>query len=456
MVFSSVEFLFLFLPLALIAVFCVPRRGKNLVLLFVSLVFYAFGGLFHLPLMLGVIALDFLCARLISRTKGRKKLLLIFCVTANILILFFFKYFDTLLASIGLSRLGLALPIGISFYIFQALSYVIDVYRGDAAVEKSLIIFAAYVTLFPQLIAGPIVKYRDISAELAAPARPDATAIARGIRTFICGLAKKVLIANTASAMWDTVRLLSPDDRTVILSRLGLIFYSLFIYFDFSGYSDMAIGLGRILGFSFPENFNYPYISRSLTEFWRRWHITLSSWFREYLYIPLGGNRRGRARTYLNLFTVWLATGLWHGATANFAIWGLYYFILLVAEKAFLGKLIERLPRFIANGYALFFISLGWLIFAFDSPADGLVYLRSLVSPPLFALGDLYELLRNLPFLAIAFIGCTPWPKRIYHRLSSKKKLGAALALALPVAGAMLCTVYLVSSTYNPFLYFRF
>ncbi|MBE6599751.1 MAG: MBOAT family protein [Ruminococcaceae bacterium] len=452
MVFSSVEFLFLFLPVALFFTLCVPLRAKNLAILFASIVFYAFGGLFHLPLMLGVILFDYFFAILIARAKKCRKVLLAFAVAANILTLFFFKYFDTLLAFLGMSRLGLALPIGISFYIFQALSYVIDVWRGDLPPEKNPVTFFAYVTLFPQLIAGPIVKYQDVSRELAAPARPSADAIASGIRRFVCGLAKKVLIANTASAMWDTISALSPDDRTVILARLGLIFYSLFIYFDFSGYSDMAIGLGKILGFDFPENFNYPYISHSLTEFWRRWHITLSSWFREYLYIPLGGNRRGRARTYFNLFCVWLFTGLWHGATVNFAIWGLYYFVLLVAEKTFLSKFLEKLPRFVSHGYALFFISLGWLIFAFDEPASGLAYLKTMFSFNTFALGDLYEILRHLPFLCVAFFAATPLPKKLFYRFSRKKLLASALS----VGAFALSVVYLVSSSYNPFLYFRF
>ncbi len=456
MVFSSVEFIFLFLPLAVGAVWLAPKRLKNLAIFFVSLIFYAWGGLLHLPLLLLVTALDFALALLIFRARRAKKLCLALAVGSNILILFFFKYFDTAIGLFGLSPLGIILPIGISFYIFQALSYVVDVFRGEVEPTRDPVTFGAYLTLFPQLIAGPIVKYREISDTLAHPTRPPAWLVASGIRTFFSGLAKKVFFANTASAMWDRISGLAEADRTVMLSWLGLIFYSLFIYFDFSGYSDMAIGLGKLFGFRFPENFEYPYISKSPTEFWRRWHITLSSFFREYLYIPLGGNRRGRARTYFNLFCVWILTGIWHGATPNFAIWGLYWFVLLVFDKAFLSRWLARAPRAFSHALTLLFIGFGWLIFAFDDGSAGLSYLRSLFSPEFFSFSDIYELVRHIPFLFLAFFACTPYPKRLFYGYFHRYENFAPLSAALCILTFFFCVIYLVSSNYNPFLYFRF
>ena len=462
MVFSSLEFLFLYLPISLFAVLISPAKIRNLTIFAVSLVFYSWGGAEHLPVMLVTVAADWLLALFIERASGKraKKILLFFAVFFNLGLLFYFKYAETLLKIIfGDSPIKTVLPIGISFYTFQALSYVFDVYYGNTSAQRDPVTFGAYVTLFPQLIAGPIVKYREVERQLLSARRPTAAFAASGVRAFICGLAKKVLLANTAGAMWYTVSSFAEADRTAALAWLGLIFYSLHIYFDFSGYSDMAVGLGRIMGFEFPENFNYPYISESLTDFWRRWHITLSSWFREYVYIPLGGNRKGRVRMYINLFAVWLFTGLWHGATPNFALWGLYWFILLVLEKSVFSGIQKKLPRVLKHGFTLLFIAIGWLIFAFDDGERGLSYLRSLLclsGAEAVNRADLYEIVRNASFLAISFFACTPLPKKLFFKVIGKTKWEGAVSFALSVIGFFLCIVYLVNSSYNPFLYFRF
>ncbi len=468
MVFSSFEFLFLFLPIALFFIYIAPSLFRNAVIFAVSLIFYAWGGIEYLPLILTVIASDYLFGIFIGRAAsiGAKKAWLTLAVVLNLLILGFFKYADFLVESLSaipalrwLDPPGLTLPIGISFYIFQALSYVIDVYKNEVAAQKDPLTFGAYVTLFPQLIAGPIVKYREIDEQLKARRRPSLFVAASGARTFVCGLAKKVLIANAAGELWQTIAALAPEDRTVLLSWLGILFYTLHIYFDFSGYSDMAIGLGKLLGFKFPENFNYPYVAKSIGDFWRRWHISLSSWFREYVYIPLGGNRRGRSRTYLNLLCVWFLTGLWHGASWNFVIWGLYYFILLSAEKAFFGRYLQRLPSAVCRFYSLFFVSVGWLIFAFDDAYSGLEYLRNMLGiggAGIASFADLYEMVRNALFLAAAAFACTPLPKKLFYKFYEKSRAADVFSLALCLCGFLVCVIYLVDSSYNPFLYFRF
>ena len=471
MLFSSLEFLFLFLPLTLICYFLVPFKAKNAVLLLFSLIFYGWGERIYIWLMVATILIDYAAGLLVAHARRREhpraaKRWLIVAVTVNLLLLGFFKYADFLLDNLrlipGLSHLptlGLSLPIGISFYTFQALSYVIDVYRGEVTAQKSAIRFGTYVTLFPQLIAGPIVRYRDVAAELEERTH-SLTAVASGARTFLCGLAKKVLLANTAGAMWEAFRAIPDAERTVVGAWLGIIFFTLQIYFDFSGYSDMAIGLGRILGFRFAENFYYPYVSRSITDFWRRWHISLSTWFREYVYIPLGGNRCSRGRMVCNLLATWLLTGLWHGASWNYLLWGLYFFLLLMAEKLFLGKWLERLPHVLQHIYALFFIVIGWLIFVFEDSAAGLSYLTTMLG----AEGggwinrvDVYELLRHAVFLVICILACLPAPKRLFYRLLERRPhLIGALANAACLCVLILCVAYLVNSSYNPFLYFRF
>ncbi len=466
MVFSSLEFLFLFLPITFILYFAVPFKIRNVVLLAVSLIFYGWGEPLNVFLMIGTIIIDYIAGYLVERfssDRRRQRAVLIGAIVINLAILGFFKYFDFFISNLrlipGLSflkPLGLSLPIGISFYTFQALSYVIDVYRGDARAQHNIASFGAYVTLYPQLIAGPIVRYRDVDDQLRE--REHSTVLfASGVRTFTAGLCKKVLLANPCGAMFDYFSAL--DDRTAAGAWLGIIFYTFQIYFDFSGYSDMAIGLGKMIGFKFLENFNYPYISKSITEFWRRWHISLSTWFREYLYIPLGGNRRGSLATYRNLLVVWLATGFWHGASWNYLLWGLYYFILLVAEKAFLGKILEKLPGIVRHIYSLFFIVIGWLLFVSEDMSAGFVYLSNMFGAGVsgfYSEGFLYELLRNLPFIALLILASTPVPKRIFWKCYEKHPVFRTATTVVCVILILVSIAYLVDSTYNPFLYFRF
>jgi alginate O-acetyltransferase complex protein AlgI len=477
MVFSSLEFLLAFLPITLILYFIVPLRWRNAVLLAVSLVFYGWGEPVYVFLMCATIAIDYAAGFVVDRYKKRgdmrsAKAAMIVSIALNLAVLAFFKYWDFIAEALrvvpflsGLPTLGLGLPIGISFYTFQSLSYVIDVYRGDGAVQKNLAAFGAYVTLFPQLIAGPIVRYRDVDDQLRS--REHSTALfASGIRTFTAGLAKKVLIANQAGALWSAYAAVPTDSRTVLGAWFGIICYTMQIYFDFSGYSDMAIGLGKMFGFRFLENFNYPYIARSVTDFWRRWHISLSSWFREYVYIPLGGSRNDRRwKTYRNLLVVWFLTGLWHGANWNFILWGLYYFVILAAEKAFMLKALERAPRFVGHIYSLVIILFGWLIFVFDgsgaglSFSDGVAYLGNMFGAGVTGFADatsVYDALRNLPFLAVAALACTPLPKRAFYALWEKRGRFRPVSAVLCILLFLVCIAYLVASKFNPFLYYRF
>ena len=456
MLFSSLEFLYLFLPIAVAFYFLAPRRARNLVLLIESLVFYAWGEIGLLWVMLLVIILNFSGGLLIVRLKA-KRLILGIVVGLNVAILGFFKYTDFLLENIGLSPLGIALPLGISFYIFQAMSYVCDVYRGIEP-QRNLVSFAAYVTMFPQLVAGPIVRYSDV-AEALRDRSVRLSDIAEGIRIFSVGLAKKVLLANSAGKIRELFLSSGDGHITVVGEWAALLMFAFQIYYDFGGYSDMAVGLGRIFGFSFPQNFNYPYISRSITEFWRRWHITLSSWFKEYVYITLGGNRKGGARRYFNLFVVWALTGLWHGAEWCFTLWGIYFFLILVAEKSFLLEWLNRLPKVAGHIYSLFFIMIGWFIFTCEEPLQFLRFGR------LFGFGAdrfidraaIYELSRFLPLIIIMAVGCTPLCKRIFERAGRKLPyIVNSLRAILPPAAILLSTAALAGESYNPFLYFRF
>lgn len=467
MLFSSLEFLYLFLPLTAILYFLSPNGAKNYVLLAASLIFYGIAQPKYLPLLLAVALADYGFGSLIYRemakaNQRRANAILTVAVLLNVLVLFAFKYLDAFLRLLGFSPLGIELPPGISFYIFQALSYVCDVRRRTSEVQKNPFLFVTYVSLFPQLVAGPIVRYSDIDASIKSR-RHSFDKCAEGIRIFAVGLAKKLLLANGAGECYERmVRYSTVGNGTVLGAWLGIIFFAFQIYFDFSAYSDMARGLGKIFGFEFPENFNYPYISRSITEFWRRWHITLSSWFREYVYIPLGGNRRGKARTYLNLLVVWLLTGIWHGAGFNFLMWGLYFFALLVIEKAFLLRLLKRLPPFFGRTYALFFILVGWLIFESGqsmSYAESLTYFGQMLGVGCSFISEdaLLELTRNLPYLCVMAVGATPIPKRIFQALEKKKVTPCRiLANSAAMLSIVICTCYLADSGYNPFLYFRF
>lgn len=466
MVFSSLEFIFVFLASVLAVYYLVPPKARNIVLLLFSLVFYGWGEPVYVFLMIATITVDYICGYIIGRDLDSKpkraKVSLIVSIVINLALLGVFKYYDffagTLNSLLGrgvFPTLGLTLPIGISFYTFQALSYVIDVYRRDARVQKNIAAFGTYVTLFPQLIAGPIVRYADVDDQLRERTH-SLTLFASGCRTFICGLAKKILLANAAGAMWNSLSAAAEPDA--LGAWLAIVFYTFQIYFDFSGYSDMAIGLGKMFGFSFRENFYYPYVSESITEFWRRWHISLSTWFREYVYIPLGGNRRGVGRTYFNLFCVWLLTGLWHGASWNFVLWGLYYFALLVIEKTFLLRLLERAPKFLRHIYSMAAVIFGWLLFVIEDVSSIGAYLsRMFGGTGVFATQiTVYELVRNLVFLAILILASTPAPKKLWYKLYSKGTPWRIVQSVVCAIAFVLCTAYLVDSSYNPFLYFRF
>lgn len=464
MVFSSLTFLFAYLPIVLAVYYLVPMRWRNLVLLLVSLFFYGWGEPVYILVMIFSILMNWIFGNFISRYRDsdRKKAkhFLVGCIVVNLALLGFFKYWDFFASNLnhlGLSLpiLRLSLPIGISFYTFQTMSYPIDLYRKQTDPQKSLVSFGAYVCMFPQLIAGPIVRYVDVAKQL------DHRTLSRqsfydGTRRFIVGLCKKVLLANNAGQVFETISQLPVSERSVLTAWLGIILYAFQIYFDFSGYSDMAIGLGKMLGFDFPENFNYPYISDSITEFWRRWHMTLSFWFRDYVYIPLGGNRHGLKRQLINIMIVWLLTGFWHGASWNFVLWGVYYGVILIMEKLFRLKWLKKSPGWVRHVYTIFVFLIGWVLFAFtDLNAIG-GYLSSLFfASGVLADGRAWFYLRdNMVLLIVSAIACTPIAKTGWNILNTEK--GEVLVPVLTVAGLAVCTAFIVDASYNPFLYFRF
>lgn len=460
MLFSSNVFLFAFLPTVLAVYYLVPRVLRNPVLFLVSLVFYGWGEPVYLLLMLAVILLNYGFGLWIwaLRRKGKgAKAVLAAGVAANLLLLGYFKYASFLMSAIstvipGLQRISVPqveLPIGISFYIFQSMSYIIDIYRDDAPVQKNPLTFGTYVALFPQLIAGPIVRYRDVAQQLSSR-RENLNDFSSGVLLFIVGLSKKVLLANPMGEAWLQLQC----ETGLAAAWVGLAAYTLQIYFDFSGYSDMARGLGRMFGFEFLENFRYPYISVSVTEFWRRWHISLSTWFREYVYIPLGGNRRGKGRQLLNLLIVWFLTGLWHGASWNFALWGLYYAVLLILEKLFLLRVLEKLPKPARHLYTLLVVMIGWALFYFEDLGALGEFMGRLWIPVPASSGSLPLIASFLPLMAVAAFAATPIPaslavKRDTPALRFVKAAAAACAL-------LLCVGALASQSYNPFIYFRF
>ena len=464
MVFSSLLFMFIYLPVVLAIYYVVPRRWRNLWLFIANLVFYGWGEPVYILLMLFSICINYFAGLRIDRHRANRKKargILIADVVVNLAMLAFFKYYDlfaaTLSAIPGVSvpALHLALPIGISFYTFQTMSYPIDVYRGDAVIQRNFISFGTFVALFPQLIAGPIVRYKDIASQLDFRAT-GVDQFASGVRRFTVGLGKKVLIANNIGALWDVYAAKAPGELTVLGSWLGILAFSLQIYFDFSGYSDMAIGLGRMLGFEFLENFNYPYISKSVTEFWRRWHISLGTWFRDYVYIPLGGNRKGPWRQIFNLLVVWALTGFWHGANWTFLCWRLYYAVFLIIEKLFLLKGLKRVPV-LATVYTLLVAVCGWVLFDLPSlSAAGSYYgaMFGFAAGGLSAAADLFYLREYAVVFAVCILACTPLGKTLYEKLSGKAK--AWLTPVMIAAVLVLSTAYLVDATYNPFLYFRF
>lgn len=462
--FSSLPFLFGFLPLTLALYFAAPPRWRNLVLLLTSLVFYGWGEPVYLGIMVLSILIDYTHGLLVERYRSRDKLARWFVeesVILNLGLLGFFKYWDffaenlSRLPGITLPALGLPLPIGISFFTFQTMSYTIDVYRRDAPAQRDIVAFGAYVTMFPQLVAGPIVRYREVAAELKE--RVNTTAdFAAGAGRFTVGLAKKVLLANSIGALWDAeLAAQSAGMLTALGGWLGIAAYGFQIYFDFSGYSDMAIGMGRMLGFHFPENFARPYTAASVTEFWRRWHISLTTWFREYLYIPLGGSRRGTARTVRNIFIVWLCTGFWHGASWNFILWGLHFFLWLMLEKYLLKDFLQRLPRWLRHAYTLLVVFAGWGIFAMEDLSVCGGYFRVCFGGgALWSAVDGYYLRTYAVLLVLLTVGSANTVKAVWERLPERAR--ETLAPVLMLAGLVLCTAYLVDGSYNPFLYFRF
>ena len=479
MVFSTILFLFRFLPLTLALYYLAPAKLKNTVLFLCSLVFYCWGEVRFFPIMIALILLNYLCGLGLERFDGSepaRKFFLLAGLVGSLGMLFYFKYANFVLSSAN-ALLGTSfspiqgistLPLGISFYTFQTLSYTIDVYRRDVKTEHNIIDFGAYVVMFPQLIAGPIVKYRDVAAQLhVTHGRYNLKQIEDGMTLFTFGLAKKVLLADTIGALWtDIIGIADSPSTTFVglanastaLVWLGVIAYSLQLYFDFSGYSMMGIGMGKMLGFDFPQNFNYPYISASITEFWRRWHISLGSWFRDYVYIPLGGNRVPKWRWLLNLFIVWMATGFWHGAEWNFIVWGLMYAVLLISEKLWL----KGMPKAIGHIYTLLFVILGFVIFDASSLSDGIGNIGSLFGAgglPAVTDETLYYLRSYGVILIIAAVGATPLPSKIVERIRKATVGDKAMVVLEPVALVVMlavCTAFLVDGSFNPFLYFRF
>ncbi len=463
MVFSSILFLFYFLPVILTVYFLAPKRHRNAVLFVGSLFFYAWGEPVYVLAMLFSVTFNYFLGRKVdsAQEQTQKNKILMVSVVVNLAVLVFFKYTNFFIDSINIllpwdiPHLKLSLPIGISFYTFQTMSYVIDVYRGKVAAQKNYIRFGTYVALFPQLIAGPIVRYSTIEKQLASR-RETIEGFTAGITRFAVGLAKKVLLANNIGMLWDSTSALGFSELSCLSAWLGIVAFAFQIYFDFSGYSDMAIGLGKMFGFEFEENFNYPYTSKSITDFWRRWHISLSTWFKEYVYIPLGGNRVSPGRMRLNLLIVWGLTGFWHGASFNFIAWGLYYGILLIIEKEFLLKGLKKLPGFLQSVYTFVIVLIGWVLFASEDLASVFGYLKAM-----FGLGEagfisttfVYDLMSNKVLLLASVVAMLPYPAKIGRKVLAKSPSYGIIPVGILL---LLCTAYLVDSVYNPFLYFRF
>lgn len=486
MLFSSITFLYYFLPAMLAFYLLVPLitrlRLKNFIsrkraddcslliqngiLLVFSLIFYGWGEPVYLILMLASIALGYISGLLIEKLRrGRKaKICLIISAAINLAILGYFKYADFFIENInavtgaGIPLLRIALPIGISFYTFQIISYIADVYRGDVAAQRNIINFGAYVSMFPQLIAGPIVRYSDVAAELKSRSIT-VEKMYGGARRFIAGLAKKILISNQLGQLCSIFR--GSEEKSVVFYWLYAAAFTLHIYFDFSGYSDMAIGLGRILGFSFPENFNYPYISRSITEFWRRWHISLGGWFRDYVYIPLGGNRVSKPRRVMNILIVWLLTGLWHGAEWNFVCWGLMFAVLLTVEKTWLSGRLSKAPSVVSGIYVMFFVIISFVIFNADGMGQAIADIGGMFGRgvPLMSDAAGYYLRSFAVLIAVSIVGCTPIVSRLMEKARSSERFSGIMSVAEPAVMIILLlvsTAYLVDGSFNPFLYFRF
>ena len=463
MLFTSIPFLYYFLPLVLITYFIMPKKYRNIVLLIFSIIFYAYGEPKYVFLMLLEILVAYFGAIIIDKNSKYKDITLVVVLIIHIGLLGIFKYTDFLILNINkifnshIALLNIVMPIGISFYTFQIISYLVDVYRKEVKPQENILKLATYVTLFPQLIAGPIVRYKDINKELDKKDEK-LEDVSYGFRRFIIGLAKKVIIANSLGELVNILD--SSVSVTIVATWLKAISYMMQIYFDFSAYSDMAIGLGRIFGFHFLENFDYPYMSKSITEFWRRWHISLGSWFRDYVYIPLGGSREGNGILIRNILIVWALTGLWHGASWNFIIWGLYFGILLLIEKLFVKKYLEKIPGVFRCIYTLFIVLISFIIFSADSMNGALLTINNLFRAEMFIdEGVIYYLKSYLPLLIVSLFGVTPLIKNIYIKMGKNKSINKILNILEPVFLLLLLvivTAYLIDSSYNPFLYFRF
>ncbi len=461
MSFASLTFLYFFLPVALAGYYILPHRWRNGFLLLANLVFYAWGEPSFLIVILATTVINFYAAKRMQKNPDCKKRWAVLAILFDLALFVIFKYAGFLLDALRpivfwteLPHVEISLPLGISFYTFQVLSYIIDVYRGEIHPQASLVRFSTYMTLFPQLIAGPIVRYRDLADQLGVR-RQSLSRFAGGIRLLLVGLAKKVLIANQMGALWETLKAF-PTEIGVLGAWVGAAAFTLQIYFDFSGYSDMARGLGKLFAFELPINFDYPYISKSITEFWRRWHISLGTWFRDYVYFTLGGSRCSTIKTVRNLLVVWTLTGLWHGASWNFVLWGLYYFVLLVLEKLWLGAWLRKAPGCIAHCYTMICVTFGWVLFAFDQFDELRRYIACMFSGnTLLGTHALTLVLSYLPLMIIAVIAALPIGKRIFDRFRTGRSAAVVECLS---GGAviLLCTAALVAQSYNPFLYFRF
>lgn len=466
MVFSSITFLYIFLPITLLVYYLVPAKGKNWVLFVSGLIFYAWGEPLYVFIMILSTLIDYTAGRLMDcwdDDEKKRRILLICSVAINLGLLAIFKYSSFFIGNLNAlfhSRIPdpqLPLPIGISFYTFQSMSYTIDLYRRKIRVQKNFVNFGAYVTMFPQIVAGPIVRYQDVAKELKCRTIT-VEETADGIGLFTRGLAKKLLLANNIGLLWTQVKEMPLGSIPAATAWLGILAFTFQIYFDFSGYSDMACGMGKMLGFHFPQNFNLPYTAKSITDFWRRWHITLSTWFKEYLYIPLGGNRYGTAKTIRNLLIIWVLTGFWHGASWNFVFWGLYFGVILVLEKFVYGKLLNKLPSFVRQAYTFVLVVFGWVLFEMDTLGDAGRYLKAMFGGAGFADSRTIYLLSSyfLLFLICIFASGS-WGKKIYNRFANRWPKGTQVMLPVSVVLLMVvCTAYLVDATYNPFLYFRF
>lgn len=468
MVFSSLLFIFLFMPLTILLYYISPKPWRNLILLIASLIFYAWGEPVYIGIMIFSTVFDYANGILIDKYRERKgaaRAIIIGSIVVNLGILCFFKYYgffvDNIngLFNLNIQRMNLPLPVGISFYTFQTMSYTIDVYLGNVPVQKNIINFGTFVTMFPQLVAGPIVKYGDIQKQLDNR-RESLGMFGEGVEVFISGLAKKVLLANNIGILWSQIKAMPMQELSVVSAWIGIIAFTFQIYFDFSGYSDMAIGLGKMFGFDLMKNFDYPYTSKSVTEFWRRWHISLGSWFREYVYIPLGGNRCKISKQLRNLFVVWFLTGFWHGANWNFILWGLYYGTILTIEKFLLKDWLKKIPGFFTHLYTMVIVIIGWVFFECESITQGMKFIKVM-----FGLGgndfvdraSVYYIYTNILLFVVLIICSTPILKRAISRIRERMKMaGSMIVPVMYFILIFLSTAYLVNESYNPFLYFRF